>query len=434
MKVLNLIGMGPGNPDLVTAQALNALKESDVIIGAKRAVMTATESLERFGNQGENGQDMTCLKIYETFKTDEIISFIENHAEYERFSAVFTGDTSVYSGAIPLRKAIGEHLALHPEMGPLEVRNIPGVSSIQYFLSKSGISMADVRLVSLHGQARNLVPIIRENKYTCVLLGEEDNVARIADKLVQFGLTRVQITVGERLSYEDEHFTTDGPREMRKAVFDRLAIALFQNDDYRVPIRSYGIAEEHFQRANGVPITKRDVRALSICRLALRKNSVVYDIGAGTGSVSIEAALACPEGMVISVEYDEDAAMTIERNRYDFKIDNVKVIRGMAPECIREMKGPDGEALPVPDSVFIGGSKGHIAEIVDWAVKANPQVVIVINAITLETIAEILSIESRLTDYTFEMVEVHATSLERRGSYHMHQSENPITITRISHR
>ncbi len=441
MRIVNLIGVGPGNPDMLTKRAVEAIAASDAVIGASRALQTARAVL----------QEDAAPKMLETFRTEEMVQYILEHPKMKMISAVFTGDTSVYSGAIPLRRALKRYETMTKDEDsedenagePLEIRNYAGVSSIQYFLSKRSISMANVKLVSLHGIHKDMVPLIRENRFVCALLGAEDNVAQIARELVQFGLNNVKITVGERLSYPEENFTVGSPRELRERSFDRLAIALFENDDYHIPIRSFGLADDRFIRVDGTPMTKRDVRALSLCRLALRENSIIYDIGAGSGSVSIEAALACPEGKVIAVEVDQDALDTIERNRYQFKIDNLRIVRGMAPDCFAadgfqqpgERKNVADEGpLPIPDCVFIGGSKGHLRELVDWAIRLNPNVVIVINTVTLESITEVLEVERRLTDYQFEMVEIQAIGLERRGSYHMHRAENPITITRISRR
>ena len=126
--------------------------------------------------------------------------------------------------------------------------------------------------------------------------------------------------------------------------------------------------------------------------------------------------------------------MLIERNRYKFQIDNICVVRGVAPACLKNPEDPKG--FPTPDAVFIGGmrSRENLSEIVDWAIGENPHVIIVINSETLEAMSEILKIEKRLTDYQFEMVEISSTSLERRGSFHTYRAEDPVTITRISHR
>ncbi len=440
MRNVNLIGVGPGSPDLITTRALNAIKGSDVLIGAARALKTACDAL------GD-----TQIETYEAIKTEDMVRYIREHKDKKVISAVFTGDTSVYSGAIPLRKALetegnyedNEDSEDESMCESFELKNYAGVSSIQYFLSKRSISMADVKLVSLHGRHKDMVPLIRENKFVCALLGSEDTVSKISEELIQFGLSSVKIIVGERLSYEDECFTVGKTRDMKGRMFDRLAIALFENDNAVIPIRSYGVSDEHFERTEGIPITKRDVRALSLCRLAIKEDSIIYDIGAGSGSMSVEAGLACPEGKIIAVEVNQDAIDTIERNRYQFKVDNIRIVRGKAPECFSEfdMQKPgerknvsnDGP-LPIPDRVFIGGSKGNLQAIVDWAVNINPNVVIVINTVTLESVSEVLEIERRLTDYKFEIVEIQATGLERKGSYHMHHAENPITITRISRR
>ena len=440
MRIINLIGVGPGSPEMMTTQAIKAIKESEVLMGAARALKTAQDAVPELD-----------IEICEAVKTDDMVTYIKGHPEKKVISCVFTGDTSVYSGAIPLKKALEQNMG--PDGGDdsededraenFEIRNFAGVSSIQYFLSKRSVSMANVKLVSLHGRHKDMIPLIRENKYVCALLGSEDTVSKISQELARFGFGSVKIIVGERLSYPDECFTVGKPRDMKGKMFDRLAIALFENDNAETPVRSYGIGDDHFERADAVPLTKRDVRALSLCRLAIKEDSIIYDIGAGSGSMSIEAGLACPEGKVIAVELNQEAIDTIERNRYQFKVDNIRVIRGKAPECFEEfeMQKPgerknvaDEGLLPIPDRVFIGGSKGNLQKIIDWAVKVNPDVVIVINTVTLESVSEVLEVERRLTDYNFEMVEIQSTGLERRGSYHMHRAENPITITRISRR
>ncbi|MDY6316159.1 MAG: precorrin-6Y C5,15-methyltransferase (decarboxylating) subunit CbiT [Oribacterium sp.] len=450
MRTINLIGVGPGSPELVTRQAVLAMLSSDVIIGAKRALDTAEEAMQQaiaHGEKTENNGALEAAPAEENFRisdtgvamltsarTADIMNYITAHPKMKVVSTVFTGDTSIYSEAKALRAWLAHRKNTEPEAEQFEVLNYPGVSSIQYFLSKRGISMADVHLVSLHGQQRDVIPVIRENQFVCVLLGDEENAARIAKRLVQFGLNDIKITIGERLSFPDEDFTTGSPREIRKQKFDRMAIALFENDNFRHPIKSFGIGDDKFFEDEPIQVTSRDVRALSLCRLTLHDNSIVYDIGAGTGSVSVEAALSCPEGKVFAVECNEDAAMLIERNRYKFQIDNICVVRGVAPACLKNPEDPKG--FPTPDAVFIGGmrSRENLSEIVDWAIGENPHVIIVINSETLEAMSEILKIEKRLTDYQFEMVEISSTSLERRGSFHTYRAEDPVTITRISHR
>ena len=149
MRIVNLIGVGPGNPDMLTKRAVDAISASDVVMGATRALNTARAALPTEGGP----------ELLETFRTEEMVEYILAHPEKKTISAVFTGDTSVYSGAIPLRRALKKHMAeVHDEnyeddrmLEQLEIRNYAGVSSIQYFLSKRSISMADVKLVSLHG-------------------------------------------------------------------------------------------------------------------------------------------------------------------------------------------------------------------------------------------------------------------------------------------
>ena len=138
---------------------------------------------------------------------------------------------------------------------------------------------------------------------------------------------------------------------------------------------------ENFIRGN-VPMTKREIRASIASRMHVSKNECIYDIGAGTGSVSIELALADYMGTVYAIEENEEACALIKENSDKFGTDNIQIVNGRAQEKINE--------LPAPDSVFIGGSKGMLKDIIDQLIRKNPSVHIVMTAVTMETLNEAL--------------------------------------------
>jgi precorrin-6Y C5,15-methyltransferase (decarboxylating) len=182
---------------------------------------------------------------------------------------------------------------------------------------------------------------------------------------------------------------------------------------------THGIEDELFLRGN-VPMTKSEIRSVSISKLQLRPGDVIYDVGAGTGSVSVEMALQAREGRVYAVEYDEEALGLIRRNAEQFGAWNLNVIEGKAPGAL--------EDLPAPDRAFIGGSGGNLAEILELLTKRNPRIRVVVNAITLETMAEAVSQFSRLGFADVDIVQIFAARGKAAGNYHMMQGQNPVFI------
>jgi len=147
--------------------------------------------------------------------------------------------------------------------------------------------------------------------------------------------------------------------------------------------RALGLPDDAFEqrRPNKGQITKREVRAVSLYSLGLRHDSVVWDIGAGTGSVSVEAALIASEGHVYAIERDTDSLPLLEANVVNLGSDNIHIVNGEAPAAL--------ESLPNPDSVFVGGSGGNLSEILEYAnSRLKPNGTIVVNLAVLERTSE----------------------------------------------
>lgn len=171
-----------------------------------------------------------------------------------------------------------------------------------------------------------------------------------------------------------------------------------------------------------IPMTKSEVRAVSLSKLNLRDESILYDIGAGTGSVAVEAALSMRYGHVYAIEQKEEGCRLIQENLDRFGLDKVTVVRGEAPDVLA--------GLPVPDRVFVGGSGGRMAEILDFVRKRNPQAQIVINVAALETLAVVGSYLKE-QGIPAEIVSIQVAKAQALGSYHLMQGQNPVYIVTI---
>lgn len=176
--------------------------------------------------------------------------------------------------------------------------------------------------------------------------------------------------------------------------------------------------DEWFIRGE-IPMTKSEVRAVSVSRLELQTNSIVYDIGAGTGSVSVEAALKVPKGHVYAFEQKEEGCALIRANAEKAGLTNLTVVPGKAPESLA--------GYPAPDRVFLGGSSGNMEEILDLVTELNPAVQLVINVIALESLNQAMAWFQK-KGWEPEVVCMQVSRAAKRGPYHMMQAQNPIYI------
>ena len=397
-----LLGIGMGSKETLTIQGNEAVEQADLIIGARR--MADAVALP--------GQD-----VFYEYRSAEIAEYIKKHPEYEKVVIALSGDVGFYSGAKGLLKALD---------GNAEI--ICGISSVVYFMSKIGLSWDDAKIVSAHGRVCNLVSLIRTNQKVFAILGTSDGTAHLAQKLTDYGMGEVQLYVGENLSYEDEKIFVKQARELTDYRGDALSVICAWNPDAKTALTTHGLPDDAFTRGKA-PMTKTEVRTVSLAKLCLKEDSVCYDIGAGTGSVSVEMGLRASQGSVYSIEKKEDALVLLEENKKKFALDHMRIIAGTAPEAMEE--------LPAPTHAFIGGSSGNMKEIVELLLEKNPQVRMVINCITLETVGETLAcIKEMQTErsewkWESEVVQLGVSRSKEIGRYHMMMGENPIYIITI---
>ena len=207
-----------------------------------------------------------------------------------------------------------------------------------------------------------------------------------------------------------------------------LYICLILNPDAEKKAVTCGMRDEEFLR-DKVPMTKEEIRALSICKLHLQEDSVCYDIGSGTGSVAVEIAKRSGKIRVFAIEKKPLALELIDKNREKSALSNLQVIAGTAPDCLQTEERSEN-----PTHAFIGGSSGRLKEILDVLYEKNHAMRIVINCITLETVTEAMNAirDFSLTDV--DIVQLSAARSKSIGRYHMMMGENPIYIISCSGR
>ena len=275
-------------------------------------------------------------------------------------------------------------------------------------------------MVSLHGRKNNFMHEVRNHEKVFFLTDSKQSPDYICRCLLESGLGEIEVHVGERLSYSDEKITSGTAKELADMEFSALSVVLVRNESYeKNRVVTHGISDEEFIRGK-VPMTKEEVRSVTLSKLKICKDDIIYDIGAGTGSVSVELALQASGGSVYAIETGEEAVALIHENKKKFNADNLHVIRGMAPEAMRE--------LPKPDKAFIGGSKGNMAEIVRVLLEKNPQVRISINVIALESLTEAIKVFEAEGFEDVDIVQVSAARAKEIGHYHLMTAQNPVFI------
>lgn len=186
---------------------------------------------------------------------------------------------------------------------------------------------------------------------------------------------------------------------------------------------SFGISDEDFIRGS-VPMTKEEVRVITLGKLKLEKDSVVLDIGAGTGSISIEAALLVPNGKVYAVEVNSQAIDLIRKNQTKFDVSNMDIIEGLAPQVLKD--------IDTVDRIMVGGSKGNISAIIDWGNKhLSKDGIIVANFISIENTSDFIK-ELKENNYKYDLTQVSISKGKQLGGLTMLNGMNPIFIVRAT--
>ena len=394
--MVTLIGMGSGTPELLTAQGLAALQSADLIIGAKRLLEHLPTGCT------ENRKAL--------YKPENILSCL---SEFPAANAalLYSGDTGFYSGTsklLPMLRAFG-----------ISARVLPGISSVQLLSAAIGRPWQDWKLVSAHGCACDPAAecLTAEGRPVFFLTGGTETPATLCAKLADAGLGDAHGIIGENLGTPQEHLAFGTAQTLAASACAPLSVLLIEHTVLPAR-RAPGFPDDAFIRGE-VPMTKQEVRAAALAKLAVRPTDTLWDVGAGTGSVSVELALAAPRGHVYAVECAPDACALIRQNREKFHAYNLSLIEGTAPQVLAD--------LPAPDAVFIGGTKGSMAEVVDAALAKNPNARLCISAIALETLSAAIAALSA-HGQTAEVTQLAVSRTRPAGKLHLLMANNPIFL------
>jgi len=386
-----IVGIGMDGYKTLTKEAENAVSEAEVLIGAERmlAPFSAYEKTK-----------------FTEYRSEEIVRYFEENKPSSA-AVLMSGDCGFFSGAKKLSELLSEY---DPEI-------ICGISSPVYLCSKLKKDWSDCCFVSLHGKKANIVRNIKTHRNTFFLLGGDITPADICKRLCGYDMGDIIVHIGEDLGYENERISSGNACEFTDMPTSGLCVMLCENCGYEKTVLS-GIPDEQFIRGD-VPMTKSEVRTVAVAGLGICDDSICWDIGSGTGSVAVEMAVRCGNGLVCAVEKNAEAVKLIEKNRIKFGCDNIEIYSGYAENIL--------DALPVPDAVFIGGSGGQLFSIIEKAYSMNRNIRLTVTAVSLETLSECAVIFDKLC-LEAEITQIAVTRTRKVGKHTMLSAENPIYI------
>ena len=413
-----VIGVLDDGAASLSAAALAQLRAADCVIGAARTLALFEAEIAPGARRHEIGSALSQVPLWVR----------EAQAQGQRCVVLATGD--------PLCFGIASYLAARLCIDALEV--LPNLSTIQLACARLGLPWQDLKFCSVHSRDAGewqpgadashglyaLLQSLRQHERVAVLTSPENSADRIARMLLAEGLGEAfQIAVAESLCQPGERVRAElSVAEVAELRFAPLHVMLLLRLQPRPRPVLFGLADESFEQRqpeNGL-LTKREVRAVSLARLQLRANSIVWDIGAGSGSVGLEAARLCPEGHVYAMEKNSEDAAIIERNRRSLGLSNHSSQQGRAPEGL--------EAWPAPDAVFIGGSGGELVELIERVFsRLKPQGWLVMNFVTLENLATAVA-ALKAVGASWDVLQLQAS--RSKPILHMHRlaAENPVWV------
>jgi len=401
-KAVTVVGVGDDGCASLTARAMNAIARADVLVGGERLLAFFPESRgERIAIKGGLGP---------------LLDRVAALADERSVVVLGSGD--------PLFYGIGGTIV--QRLGAEHVEVLPQISSVQWAFARVGLPWHDATLLSLHARGRRGLAVrLRRAVRAAILTDDENSPPRLAAHLLDHGAAGFDAWVCESLAGPGERVRRFALAELAEVRdVGPLNVLLLARTDpaWRPPPRLPHLPEELF--AKRMPkkglITKREVRTLSLAALQLRDDAVVWDIGAGSGSVAIEAGLLCPDGHVIAVEIDDECVAMCRENLRAHGADNVDVVHGLAPAAL--------DGLPAPDAVFVGGSKGAMDELIGIALdRLRPGGRLVVNAITLDNVAEAYR-AFRARGLLPELVVASCSRGEPLARYLRYEAQNPVHI------
>ncbi len=398
MKSIHVIGAGIAGHEGFTPHALELINRSDLLFGAER-----------------------LLGLFPDFPGEKFTLDDGSMAAMVTRLQNYNGRAVVLASGDPLFFGVGRYL-LRNLTGEL-IEFLPNVTSVQYAFAKIREPWDDSVFVSAHGRPiKDIVDRIVANDKAAVLTDEINTPGAIGRELLSRRRGGYKAYLCENLGTDAEKIrVTDvkGLLELDAARLNVLILLKEYEDDGQQYVPTFGIPDDEFVSIRKL-ITKEEVRVVTLAKLKLRHDMCLWDIGAGSGSICIEADHLLPNGRIFAIERNEECRQFIKENLQKFNTRNVALVEGDAPDCLDE--------LPDPDCAFIGGSGGRLWDILDTvdqrlAVGGR----IVLNASTLDTLTAANEYFGN-AGYQVEVVTVNIARTRPLSDYKMFEAYDPVYI------
>lgn len=389
-----LVGAGVGCKQGLTAEAAEILAHCGCAFGESQLLETL---------------QISCPKMEQT-APEKIQSYLDSHTDIQEAAVVFYGDPGFYGDAARLRDALTDAYT---------VEGTTSMGGIAYVCARVGCNWSDAKFLPAETSSAQVVSAVRTNRRTLLLTSRHCRVQDICACLCSGGLGSLQVVAGELLGTSRERIMCGSAEELAICKVSQMCVFYAENPEpVQGEVRTC-IPDEEFDHS-GIPMTKCEVRVASVGKLRLHRDSVVYDIGCGTGSVSVECALQAKAGIVYAIDKNCAALNLTKQNRLKFGAYNIKPVEGEAPAVLH--------GLPVPNCVFIGGSTGNLPEILEEVLRKNPKVRIVLNAISLETVTQAIQCMDRFAFTDVDIVQLSVAKSRPTGGHKLMQAQNPVYI------
>jgi len=405
----SIIGIGMGQKNGLTLEALSAIEAADVVFGAERLIEVA----------GSKQKYPFYLAKDITNKVEEIIDKGES---IQNVAVLFSGDIGFYSGAAKFEEGVR---SWSEALGKVEIKisRYPGISSVAALSAKIGESYSDAEIISLHGRNSDeefdiAANRILHSKKSFILLSTGEDIQKIA-KILKNRRADARIIVGDRISYPDEKIQEYRLKNIPAAAARGPVIIFIENLEVQPQSLIPYIEDEEFTR-DKTPMTKALIRHEAIRLLNLKAGDIFFDVGSGTGSIAIEAAKLSSTLQVYSYEKKPDAIALQKQNIGKFECQNIRLIEGIAPDSfVNDI---------YPDAVFIGGSTGRLGDILTYLKESPKTIRVVVTAITLETMNEIYALSKDERIKNLDIRQISESKAQKAGDYHLMKSENAVMV------
>jgi precorrin-6Y C5,15-methyltransferase (decarboxylating) len=358
---LSIVGIGEDGIDGLSAVARGLISDADIAFGGKRQLSLA-EAL--IGGEARPWPSPFTQGI------EEVLA-----SRGRQVCVLASGDPFFYG--------VGSVLAGH--VPPEETLVVPAPSAFSLAAARLGWALPDTALLSVHGRALDRIrPLLHPGARILALTSDKDGPEALARLLAETGFGKSKLTVLEALGGENERIRTTTAAEFdlsKIAELNTVAIEVAASPGARVIAYTPGLADGLFEHDG--QITKREIRAVTLSALAPVRGELLWDIGAGSGSVGIEWMLADPSLRAIAIEARPDRAARIRRNAAYFGVPGLEVIEGRAPDALAN--------LATPDAIFVGGGASETGMLDEAIAALRPGGRLVVNAITLETEAALIA-------------------------------------------